>query len=563
MKKKTFAQLILGACSLFLTATAWASHPHPLLNQAQIFVSQGKQAEAIEKYQHYIATHPAVTRGEGRALPRNFQYQLRNLLIAYSHLIEQQKALGLEDEVQKSLAQLKQIRQHNEFGSKNLYSLARIYKNNGDLQEAMITLQTIVADQQRAPRKSNNKVFVRACAGLVEIHRTLGSVWELEDVLYTAFNGIESLDLDLRDRYRVGRLLLENGDKKGGEKVLAGILEHITLDDLATEENAIIRTVLKLLEINAGNTSASNHLVELIAGFDGAYQFSVPNQYRLAIALLNSGHEKRGLKALEQIKDNHPQTTHARRALFVLGRAAASASHWDKAISHYGEYISRYTEPRFFSLKAYSRLIDCQWAKLADHDLIAAEAQRLADLANDIADYETQLNLARDLKDKGFEELAQATFDLGLSDARNQLRKNITDRKRLRILWNLQRYAYPLERFDLVEDCALEAVHIMEDPHQTSLHVEEKPSFIKSQSLIWLGQARQRMNRPEDARMAYAQFLEEFQESRDADYVRFLMGRSHEDQNQLAEARKHYRKVKSGVWKEQATRKLQGWSPKK
>jgi len=563
MKKKIFPHLLLAACSLFLTTTAWGMHEHKLLNRAQALSSQGKQGEAIEKYKQYISTHPAVTGKKGRSSQRNFQYQLRNLLIAYKELIGQQKVMGLDRDAQKSLSHLRQIRRNNEFGSKNLYNLSGIYKNNGDLQEAMAALRTIVADQQRKPRESNNKVFVRACARLVKIHRTLGSTWEVEEVLRAASNGIESFELDLKDRYRVGRLLLENGDKNGGEKVLTGIIQFTTSYDLATEENAIVRTLSKLLKINAGDTKATNDLLKTIMVFDEVHEFSPQNQYKLAIAFLNSGHEKHGITALEKIKDTFPESTQARRALFVLGRTAASSAHWERAISYYGEYISRYPEPRFFSLKAYSRLIDCQWALLADHDLIAAEAHHLADLANDIADYETQLNLARDLHDKGFEELAQATFDLGLSDARSQLQKNLTERERLRILWNLQRYAYPLERFPLVEDCAVEALQLMDGSDGNYLHVEEKSRFIKSQSLIWLGQARQRMSRPEGARMAYTQFLEEFGESADADYVRFLMGKWHEEQGQRDEAEKQYRQVKGGVWKERSLKKLQHGRAKK
>ncbi|MFH7321547.1 tol-pal system YbgF family protein [Desulfurivibrio sp. D14AmB] len=541
-----------------LPAATQAADRYYLLAQARAALSLGEQETAIEKYTEYIAAHPAITGRKTASFRRNSQYYLRNLLIAYGGLIEQQQALGLYEQAQQNLDRLQQVRQDNKFGSKNLYNLAIIYRDHGRTREARAAMQTIVADQQRAPQKTNNKAFVRASAELVKIHQEEDDQQALAAVLDAAVNGIELFGLDLKDRYRIGRLLLDNGDRLKGEKILRDMVQFMTLDDLAAEEHALIRALSALLRLNATNHEAATQLLAALDRFEGVYELSLRNQYSLAIACLNtSHHQARGLRMLTEIKDQFPATTHARRALFVLGRTAASAEEWGQAMHHYQEYIDRYPEPRFFSLKAYSRLIDSQWAKLKDHELIRAESRRLADLVNDIADYETQLNLARDLRDKGFDELAAATFSLGEAAASEQLRREQRAEARLRILWNLQRYGYPIERFSLVEESAAAALELIDDPRNTSMRAKESTNFIKSQSLIWLGQAQRRQQRPEAARNTFATFLKEFPDSPDADYVRFSLAEIHEEEGETAQADELYRRIESGVWRERAERRQQ------
>jgi tetratricopeptide (TPR) repeat protein len=175
---------------------------------------------------------------------------------------------------------------------------------------------------------------------------------------------------------------------------------------------------------------------------------------------------------------------------------------------------------------------------------------------NDIADFETQLNLARDLKDKGFDELAEATFNLGMIDVRNRLQDALEDEERLRILSIIQKYACPLEKFSLVEDSAREALELLGDPTKEKLKKSEKVRFFKSQTYIWLAQAYQKTKRPEDAINTYTDFLTEFQESRDANYVRFSLAEIYEGKGDLARAKGLYEKIDGGVWKERASNKL-------
>lgn len=547
---------ILGFLLLLPPSQTWAMDRYNLLSQARSAVSQGKQAEALDRYSEYITTHPAVTGRKTAAYKKNSQYYLRNLLIAISGQIEMQRALGRVQDVQKSLSHLRQIQQDNWFGSKNLHSLAELYKENGATAEALSCLNTIVSDQKRSPRKTNNKVFVRACKDLIEICRSLSMDQQVAEVMLVISSSLEQFDFDLKDRYQIGMILLEKGDKDAGQKVLSGIVHELNLENLTGEENAIVSSVVKLLELNAADREATSCLLATLDEFSEVYELTPRNQYSLGIACLNARQEKRGLQLLEKVKNSFPETTHARKALFVLGRAAASSSEWDKAIGYYTEYIDKYPEPRFFSLKAYSRLIDCYWARFKDPDLVDTEVHRLADIANDIADFETQLNLARDLKDKGYDGLAEATFDLALGDAQRRLQGDIDAEERLRILWLLQKYSFPLEKHSLVEEFAHETLSLLSAPANAKVNSSEKARFIKSQAYIWLAQTYQKTKRTDDAIKVYSDFLTEFQDSRDVNYVRFALGEIYEGKGNLDHAKGLYGKIDGGVWKDRARVKL-------
>ncbi len=556
MKKTKFGCCLL--CILFLlpSSPTLAADRYYLLLDARVLVSEGHQAEAMAKYLEYIDSHPAITGKRTAAYKRNSQYYLRNLLIAFSNLLDQQRKAGLNQEVLGTLDRLQQVQKDNWFGSKNLYKLARIFKENGDLQKAVPYLQTIISDQIKDPKRTNNKVFVRACTDLIAIHRSTGNARQVTAVLLSAARGLEQFGFDLKDRYRIGRLMLENGDEKNGQKILADMIQSMSLDDLNAEEDAIIRAVVKLMNINANDANVTTAPLVTLDKFGNAHELSPRNQYSLGIACLGSGKKQRGIKLLEKIKDSYPETTYARKALFVLARMAANASDWTKAIDHYAEYIERYPKPRFFSLKAYSRLIDCQWAQMKDPRLTEAETHRLADLVNNIADYETQLNLARDLKDKGFDKLADATFEMGMADAQNLLQTHLEDEDRIRILWTIQKYAYPLEKFSVVEDSSHQLFRLLADPAKAQLRSSEKGRFFKAQSYIWLAQTYRDTARLDEAVKAYSNFLTEFPKSKDANYVRYSLAGTFEQKGDLPRAKGFYEKIDAGVWKKRASQKL-------
>ncbi len=555
MKSNPFLRwLILGTLLTVPPSQAFALDRYDLLTLARSLESQRQSVDALQAYADYIDSHPAVAGKKSGSYNKNSQYYLRNLLIAFSGMLDLQRELGQSAATKETLSRLREIRKNNLFGSKNLYSLGKIYREHGDPNEALACLRQVVDDQKKYPRKTNNKVFVRSCSDLIDIHRSLGQDREVEGILSVAEMSLGEMEYDFKDRYRIGKLLLDNGKEGAGAAVLGAILNEVEREGV-TEEEAVVRTLVKLLQIHSGEREKRAPFVATLDRLEKEGSLGPGNRYALGIACLNAGEEARGIALLERVKDHSPETTYARRALFVLGRRAASAGDLSEAIRHYADYVERYPEPRFFALKAYSRLIDCQWALLKDPDVMAAQARLLADVVNDIADFETQLNLARDLKDKGFAELAEATFDLGMLDARSRLQK-ADDEERLRILCTVQKYAYPQEKYQLVEDSASQALAILEDPEKGNLRTSERARFFKEQTYIWLAQTYRDTLRTEEAIRTLSNFLVEFEGSRDADLVRFTLAEIYEGKGDIPKANGLYQKIGAGVWKDRAEKNL-------
>lgn len=557
---------LLFVCCFFISihivvspCLSLAMDRYDLLSQARVFSTQGKKLEALNVYTEYISTHPTVTGKKSANYKKNSQFYLKNILIAFSNMIEIQESLGQQQDVKNNILRLKSIQQDNFFGSKNLYSLGKIYKEYGETSEAIICFNKIVYDQIQSYQQSNNKVFIRSCIDLLEIYRTSNQVEKTASVITAITKSLALFnDFDLKDRYQIGKILLDNGDSEAGKNVLNAIIRDVNVEKFAEEEVAVVNTLVKLLKLNSSNHEETDRLLSKIDEFSKVQELSSGSQYSIGIACLNSGQQNRGIYYLENVKNRFPNTNYARKSLFVLGRVSASSSDWDKAIQYYAEYVDSYPEPRFFSLKAYSRLIDCYWAKYKNPNLIDAEVRHLADITNDIADFETQLNLARDLKDKGYDGLAEATFDLGISDAQIRLKTDLNYEERLRILWILQKYSFPMEKFSKVEEFARESLRLVNDPVNTRQNSSEKALFFKSQTYIWLAQVYQKTKRAEDARKVYSDFLAEFQGSKDADYVRFSLAEIYEEKGEQSHAMNLYQEIGEGVWKVRASKKLSG-----
>jgi tetratricopeptide (TPR) repeat protein len=113
------------------------------------------------------------------------------------------------------------------------------------------------------------------------------------------------------------------------------------------------------------------------------------------------------------------------------------------------------------------------------------------------------LNLARDLKWKGMDEMASATFSLGLSSAETFISENKNTYKALRAYWAIEKYAYAMDRFDLVEESANQVLEIVNNLKNAPLRSErsEKVEHIKSQTYLWLAKVyRERQEHSEAAR---------------------------------------------------------------
>lgn len=556
MRKKIVPCLFAFVLLNFVPMQSRADDRYYLLLQARAANDSGEVARASAIYQDYLGEHPAVTGRKQGAFKKNPQYYLSNLLRAAGNLIGLQRTSGDFQGVGATLALLERVESDNFFGSKNRYTMAALFEENGDQDKALKWLRRIVEEQIQSPRQGNNKVFLRAVARLVTYYQEQGAEEEILSLKEKLKNSISVFDFDIIDREQVGSLLLNLGEEKLAEQVLTEIVFQARGQDFKTEEHAVVRSLTKLLKLKSDNLPESSRLMAALDEVRGDRELSPANQYALGLACLNGAEPQRGLSILEQLTEAQPESIQARKAMFVLGRASASSGDWEQAIRYYSEYVGRYPEPRFFSLKAYSRLIDCYWANFKNPDLVDAEVSNLADIVNDIAYFETQLNLARDLKNKGYDQLSEATFNLGLAEARRVLQGDIDDEKRLRTLWLIQKYAFPHDKNDLVEESATQALALVERDDQGSLRNSEKGRFIKSQALIWRSQARQNLGRMQEAEEDYSAFLAEFPESPDADFVLYSFGELCEKQGDSVRAQHLYQKVASGIWKDQARQKL-------
>ncbi|MBW2163341.1 MAG: tetratricopeptide repeat protein, partial [Deltaproteobacteria bacterium] len=333
------------------------------------------------------------------------------------------------------------------FGSKNMYSLARIYLNNGLSPDAIILFEQIIREQEKNHNPNNNKVMLRAYSKLLKIYESQGKNEKAASLIRSLKSNYPASDFDLKDKYKLAVLYLKYGMETDGEALLREIIDEGDYSGDSSNINVLIKTYSKLLRIchNKEDRNCVEQLAEQISHKFPAPSLSPNNMYTLAIAYLRCGKKEEGSKFLAEITDHYSYATFGRKALFLLGRLSQSNKDWDSAIGYYAEYVKRYPDPPFFALKAYSRLIDSYWSRDANMELVQDETRDLCDIVNGISDFETQLNLARDLRWKGMDEMASATFSLGLSSARTFISENKNTYKALRAYWAIEKYAYAMD----------------------------------------------------------------------------------------------------------------------
>ncbi|MBW1671374.1 MAG: tetratricopeptide repeat protein [Deltaproteobacteria bacterium] len=545
---------------LIFTADVFALDNYYLLRKGNIARDEGKIEEAIEYYQEYIESHPTTSVIHTNQYHKRIQYYIRNILIAYSNLLKIYREKGEGEQLDKWIKKLKDTYFSCNFSSKNMYSLARIYLNNGLSPDSIILFEQIIREQKENHNPNNNKVMLRAYSKLLKIYKSQGKNEKATSLIGSLRSNYPTSDFDLKDKYKLAALYLKYGMETDGEELLREIIdEGDSLGD-SSNINVMIKTYSKLLKIchNKEDRDCVEQLAGQISHKFSASSLSPNNIYALAIAYLKCGKKEEGSKFLTEITDHYSYTTFGRKALFLLGRLSQSDKDWDSAIGYYAEYVKRYPDPPFFALKAYSRLIDSHWSRDANVELVQDETRDLCDIVNGISDFETQLNLARDLKWKGMDEIASATFSLGLSSAKRFISENKNTYKALRAYWTIEKYAYAMDRFDLVEESANRVFAIVNNLKNSPLRSKrrEKVEHIKSQTYLWLAKVyRERQDHPEAERFLRI-FIEKYPNHKDIDYARYELGMVREDENDSEEAISIYRKIGDGMWNRKAEKRL-------
>jgi len=560
MKKIMKILVPLMAFLLVSVGNALALDKYYLLSKGNIARDEGRIEEAIEYYQEYIESHPTTRSLHSAQYHKRIQYYIRNLLIAYSNLLEIYRENGEAEAIDKWIKELKAAYLCSNFGSKNMYRLGLIYLDNSLSEDAIGLFERIIKEQKENYNPYNNKVTLRAYSKLLKIYQSQGENEKVATLIESLRSNYPTSDFDLKDTYGLAALYLRYGLETEGEQLLKNIIDEEKSDPDSWNRNTLIETYSKLLEIyrKRKNTGSIEELVKEISQKCPLEDLSPNNMYKLAITYLKCGKREEGSRLLVEITEKYSYTTFGRKALFLLGRLSQSNEDWDSAIKYYAEYIERYPDPPFFSLKAYSRLIDSYWSRDANLELVQDEIKKLSDIVNEVSDFETQLNLARDLKWKGMDELSSATFSLGLSSARKFISENEDTYKALRTYWMIEKYAYALNRFDLVEESASSILEIDDKLQKAPLKHERsnKIEYIKSQTFLWLAKVYRKNEDYQEAAKFLKMFIEDYSNHKEINYARYELGRVYEDENQLDEAINMYKMVEGRMWKKKAQMRL-------
>lgn len=537
-----------------LTTQAFGLENYYLLKKATHEKDQGNTAEAIIYYNRYIVTHPTVLGERSAKYQSNRQYYIRNLLIAYKHLINLYRAQKNDSEIDTCINQLKSLDWQGEFRPKNKYSLALIFLDNNFVNDAEFILTEIVTDHAVEYFPHNNKAALRSLSKLFQIYQTTGKKSQLFSIRERVKSDFPVFDFDLKDKYKLASIYVKYGFNHDGICLLEEIIENQSINSDLSEISTIINTYTKLLShyfSQDNNEKLDTLYMRMSAQYPPAI-LSPVNQYKLAITYLNCGKEGKGIQILESISSNYPCSLSGKKALFLLGRLSEAKEDWRAAIHYFSTYIDRYPESTFFTLKAYSRLIDAYWSSGEYKQLVRGEIERLADIVNNISDFETQLNLARDLKWKGMDELADATFNIGLTAAEKQIQDNRDTYTALQIHWMIEKYAYHMERFNLVEQSADSIFALISRLKNPSPGEKERIKYIENQTLLWMAKVKIDQQDFNKAKTCLETFIQKFSDHEEINYARYELGRIFEKQRDADEALLQYGMIESGIWKQKA-----------
>lgn len=545
---------------LIFSGSARALDKYYLLRKGNIARDEGRIEKAIEYYQEYIESHPTMRNAHSAQYHRRIQYYIRNLLMAYSNLFDLYREDGKREEIDTWIKKLKDAYSGSGFGSKNMYSLALIYLDNNLSEDAIRLFERIIKEQEENYIPHNNKVTLRACSKLLRIYQSKGEYEKLTRLIESLRSGYPIPDFDLKDKYSLATLYLKYGLETAGEELLKQIIDEGGINPDSSDINTLIRAYSRLFDLyhKRKDEASTDALFEQISQRYLVENLSPHNMYKLAVNHLKCGKKEEGSKLLVEIKDQHLDTIFGRKALFLLGRVSQSAKDWDSAIKYYAEYIDRYPDPPFFALKAYSRLIDSYWSRDAELELVQDEIKKLSDIVNGVSDFETQLNLARDLKWKGMDDLSSATFRFGLSSARRFISEHEGTYGALRAYWMIEKYAFALGRFDLVEESGTRILELVGKLKDMPLKQErrERIEYIQSQTYLWLAKFSRNKGDYQEAKRFLKMFIEGYPDHKEIHYARYELGSVYEYENQADKAISMYKTVRDSMWKKKAQERL-------
>lgn len=324
---------------------------------------------------------------------------------------------------------------------------------------------------------------------------------------------------------------------------------------LSIYKEAVLRTYSSLLKYYSAKNDTA-HLTELLSRVSTLplNDFDDGDLYKIAMLYLKYGNKQESIKIMQKIVQDHPHTTSARKSLFVLAEQAQKEKDCEKAMGYYSTYIERYPENTFYVQKAYQRIVDC-YIVMGNKGLSEETMKQVADWVNGISEYRSQLNFAIDLKSKNMDTLAEATFNTGYHEAKKVITENPGTYEALKAYLEIQRSAYAMVRFDIVEKAALATLKDF-DALKGNAELNKNTSFIKSQAYLHLAKIYSDSHRHDDTIKTLEDFLKKYPDHKDTEYAAYELGKAYEGKGEKEKAKRYYEKITQEPLKGRAKARL-------
>ncbi len=558
MKKTFITFLALLYIVAFGDNYLLASDNYHLLKKGNEERALGNLTSAASYYQEYIESHPISNEtGQKRSTLQNRQFLLRNLLFAYNYMLDGFRENKNYEKQDFWLKKLMSIHQPEKFRSKNRYTLARLLYENNRPGESILLLEKIIVDQVNDYWEGNIKVFLRAASKLEKIYAEQGNTAALAD-LHKNLSQCFLTDFDANDKYKLATILLSHEQtKQKGEQILKSILENST-DANSGKLTFLKSSMLLMVEQHKEKdiTGLKKTFILIQEAING--NNSPSTLYRLAMTYYEIQKTSEGEAILKDISERFPNTVWARKSLFLLGRNALSGKNWDEAIEYFSTYIEKYPQQTFFCLKAYSNLLNAYWARDGNLKEQQIDISQFADILNETSNYETQLNMARELQYKGFDVLAEATFTLGYTYAQEIILKTPHSMQAMRANWQLTKYAYELGKIDLARESGESVVAQHQFLQRTHMGMDstKRADHYLSRTYLWLAKIYADEGKKKEAQDVLQHFVTEFPGDSDTSYAAFQLAEMYQQDLKPEKAIKHYKDVTKGRWKDKAAKAL-------
>jgi outer membrane protein assembly factor BamD (BamD/ComL family) len=305
--------------------------------------------------------------------------------------------------------------------------------------------------------------------------------------------------------------------------------------------------------------SALQKLVDKTYASEAFSSLPPESEYKYGTTILKYAPTTQGVIMLENMVARVPSSLQARKALFALGKHAQAKENWDDAIRYFSTYIDQNPDIPFFSTKAYSKLLDSYFSRDGYTQFLESEMNKFASIVNNLSDYESILNFSRDIKWKGWDELANSTFNLGMAKAVARIDDAPDLIDELKIRWSIVKYAHALGNTDIADKHS-NIILTMTDNGDHALPTKKertKAKYIRGQIHLWLAKSSASNSQLAETESHLLNFISENPNDSDIDYAWFQLGRSYELNNRSEDAINSYRKAKQGIWSNKSKQRIE------